>query len=143
MMKSMSTKILSVMAVSALLLAGCGRNEEAKAPASVPAESAAILKYIPADSPYVFASLAPLPDNVMDQLEPKLDRVLVAYQSVLREVVAQQTAGADSELEAEEAAKVEAFVDELAGLLSIDGLREAGIENHHPHVVLQRGKQSS
>ena len=128
MMKSISTKIIAVMAVGALLLAGCGRDEEDKAPARLSAESVAILKYIPADSPYVFASLAPLPDDVMDRLEPKLDRILVSYQSVLREVVAQQTAQADTELEAEEAEKVQAFVDELAGLLSIDGLRDAGID---------------
>jgi hypothetical protein len=129
MINSMSTKILAVMAVGALLLAGCDRDEKEKAPAELLAESADILKYIPADSPYVFASLAPLPDDVMDHLEPKLDRVLIAYQDVLREVVAakQAEAGAD-ELSSEEAEKVEAFVDELASLLSLDGLREAGIE---------------
>ena len=129
MMKSMSTKILSVMAVGALLLTGCDRDDdEAPASAGLPAESVDVLKYIPADSPYVFASLAALPDDVMDQLEPKYDRILLAYQDVLREVVAQQVEESGSELEAEEARKVQAFVDELAGLLSIDGLRDAGID---------------
>lgn len=129
MMNSMSTKILAMMAVGALLLAGCDRDEKEKAPAELLAESADILKYIPADSPYVFAGLAPLPDDVMDHLEPKLDRVLIAYQDVLREVVAAKQAEASAdELSSEEAEKVEAFVDELASLLSLDGLREAGIE---------------
>ncbi len=130
MINSMSTKILAVMAVGALLLTGCDRDEkETKATAELLAESADVLKYIPADSPYVFASLAPLPDDVMDHLEPKLDRVLIAYQDVLREVVAAKQAQASAdEMSAEDAEKVEAFVDELAGLLSIEGLREAGIE---------------
>lgn len=123
-MKSMSTKILAVIAVGALLLAGCGRDDEV----GIPAESINILKYIPADSPYVIASLAPMPDDVMDQLEPKLDRILVAYQAVLREVVAQQAGESGGEFDAEDAEKIEAFVDELAGLLSIDGMREAGID---------------
>lgn len=139
MMKSMSTKIICVMTVGALLLTGCGRDDEDKAAAAVPAESVAILKYIPADSPYVFASLAPLPDDVMDQLEPKLDRILVAYQSVLREVVAQQTEAADNELEAEEAERVQAFVNELAGLLSMDGLRDAGIARDSLGAVYGNG----
>lgn len=126
MINSISTKILAVMAVGALLLTGCDREEQAKAPAELLAESADVLKYIPADSPYVFASLAPLPDDVMDHLEPKLDRVLVSYQSVLREVVAAKQADADS-MSDEEKEKVQAFVDELSGLLSIEGLRGAGI----------------
>ena len=127
MINSISTKILAVMVVGALLVTGCGRDEK-ETSAQLLAESAAVLKYIPADSPYVFATLAPLPDDVMDHLEPKLDRVLVSYQAVLREVVAmkQAEAGAD-EAASEEAERVQAFVDELASLLSIDGLREAGI----------------
>ena len=130
MINSMSTKILAATVAATLLLAGCDReSKEEKARAELLAESADVLKYIPADSPYVFASLAPLPDDVMDHLEPKLDRVLVSYQAVLREVVAarQAEAGAD-EMSAEEAERVQAFVDELAGLLSMDGLRDAGIE---------------
>ncbi len=127
MINSMSTKILAVMAVGALLLTGCDRDE--KAADDLLAKSADVLKYIPADSPYVFASLAPLPDDVMDHLEPKLDRVLIAYQDVLREVVAAKQAQASAdEMSADEAEKVTAFVDELANLLSLDGLRGAGIE---------------
>jgi hypothetical protein len=129
MINSISTKILAVMAVGALLLTGCDRDDKtAKARADLLAASADVLQYIPADSPYVFASLAPLPDDVMDHLEPKLDRVLVSYQAVLREVVAMKQAesGADA-VDSEEAEKVQAFVDELAGLLSVDGLRAAGI----------------
>jgi hypothetical protein len=127
MINSISTKILTLMAVGAVLLTGCDRDEK-EAPAELLAASADVLQYIPADSPYVFATLAPLPDDVMDHLEPKLDRVLVSYQAVLREVVAmkQAEAGADA-VDSEEAQKVQAFVDELAGLLSVDGLREAGI----------------
>ncbi len=130
MINSMSTKILAMMAVGALLLTGCDREDkEEKARAELLAESADVLKYIPADSPYVFASLAPLPDDVMDHLEPKLDRVLVSYQAVIREVVAaKQAREVGDEMSAEEAEQVQAFVDELTNLLSMDGLRNAGIE---------------
>ena len=70
MMNSISTKILAVMAVGALLLTGCDRDDKEKPPAELLAASADILKYIPADSPYVFATLAPLPDDVM--LSPRV-----------------------------------------------------------------------
>lgn len=129
MINSISTKILAGMTVCALLLTGCDRGEkDARVPSDLLAESADVLKYIPADSPYVFATLAPLPDDVMDHLEPKLDRILVSYQAVLREVVVMKQAeeGLDA-ADSEEAEQVQAFVDELAGLLSVEGLREAGI----------------
>ena len=58
MINSISTKILAGMVVGALLVTGCGRDEK-ETSAQLLAESAAVLKYIPADSPYVFATLAP------------------------------------------------------------------------------------
>ena len=53
-----------------------------------------------------------LSSDVMDELEPKLDRVLMSYQDVLREVVAakQAESGPDA-MSDEEQEKVQAFVD--------------------------------
>ncbi len=120
MFKSISTRIFAVLALSALVLTGCGKDEK------IP--DTALLKYVPADTPYVFASLEPLPDDVMDELEPMLDRVLGSYKSVLKEVIATKQAemteyGQDSD----ETKNVNAFVEELSTLLSVQGMRDAGI----------------
>jgi hypothetical protein len=125
---SFSTKVLSVIAAAGLLLTGCGRDDEKSVSPDLLVASSDILQYVPADSPYVIASLAPLPDDVMDSLEPKIDRILLSYQTILREAVAaQQDQSGGEQPDSEEAQQVRAFVDELAGLLSIDGMREAGV----------------
>ena len=127
MIKSISTRILSLLAVSALVLAACGKDDEPAASAEL-GKGGELLSYIPADSPYAFVSLTPLPDDVLDSLEPKLDKVFQSYQAVLQEVVAAKMGEAsDAEMSDEEKERAMAFVDELSGLLSVEGLRGAGI----------------
>ena len=121
MFKSISTKVLAVFAISALMLAGCGKDEETVADDT-------LLKYVPADTAYVFASLEPLPDDVMDEIEPMLDRVLISYRAVLQEVVAAKKGELTEEQQnSEEAQRAKALVDELSTLLSVQGMRDAGI----------------
>ena len=126
MIKSIRTRMLPLLALSALVLASCGKDDD-KAAAGL-GEGAELLKYIPADTPYAFVGLEPMPDDVMDNLEPKLDKVLAAYQDVIRGVVAEKQAqAAESGDEGEDWEQLQAFVDELVNLLSVDGMREAGI----------------
>jgi hypothetical protein len=128
MFKSISTKVLAVFAISALMLAGCGKDEETVETSAAFSSDSSLLKYVPADTPYVFASLEPLPDDVMDQLEPMLDRVLVSYRSVLKEVIAAQQAELTEEQQnSEEAQRTKALVEEMSSLLSVQGMRDAGI----------------
>lgn len=120
MSKSISTKIISLLAVSAFMLAACSKDE--------PSVDNALLKYIPADSPYVFVTLEPISDEIMDDLEPKLDRVLMSYRDVLRETVAAKKAEfSEEEQNSDEAQRIEAFVEEFSTLLSVEGMRNAGI----------------
>lgn len=120
MFKSISTRFFAVLAFSTLVLAGCSKDE--KTP------DTALLKYVPADTPYVFASLEPLPDDVMDELEPMLDRVLVSYRSVLEEViVAKEAELTEEEQASKDTQRAKAFVEGLSTLLSVEGMRDAGI----------------
>jgi len=121
MFKSISTRVFAVFAISTLMVAGCGKDEETVADDT-------LLKYVPADTPYVFASLEPLPDDIMDELEPMIDRVLVSYRSVLEEViVAKEAELIEEQRTSEDTQKVKAFVEGLSTLLSVEGMREAGI----------------
>lgn len=121
MFKSISTKVFAVFAISTLMVAGCGKDEETVADDT-------LLKYVPADTPYVFASLEPLPDDIMDELEPMIDRVLVSYRSVLEEViVAKEAELTEEQRTSEDTQKVKAVVEGLSTLLSVEGMREAGI----------------
>ena len=121
MFKLISTKVLAVFAISAFMVAGCGKDEETVADDT-------LLKYVPADTPYVFASLEPLPDDVMDEIEPMLDRVLLSYRSVLKEVIAaKQAESTEEQQNSEEAQRTKALVEEVSTLLSVQGMRDAGI----------------
>lgn len=91
--------------------------------------SADLLKYVPADTPYVFASLRPMPDKLADKIEPTVDQVLRAYQRIIRYSVSEKLAEVSSDDGgAAEAQRVEALVDEVLDLMSVDGIRNAGVQ---------------
>jgi len=90
--------------------------------------SSDLLKYIPADTPYVFASLEPLPTEVADKFEPSIDEVLQAYQRVLRYAMAQKLVEMSSEEEGgEDAEQFRGVVEGILDLMSLEGIRGAGI----------------
>ena len=138
MLKSVSSKLVLTAIIASLFLYGCSSEEES---ATVDLAAAGdLLKYVPADSPYVFASLAPLPDDVMDKLEPSIDRVLAAYETIIQEMLVMATAeaeasgGDDGDIE-----KTKAVLGELSALMSVDGLREAGFDRESRAVVYGNG----
>jgi len=88
-----------------------------------------LLKYVPADTPYVFVSLEPLPDKVADKFEPTVDRIMLAYQRVIRYTMEQKLSeGAVGDDDAGEIEKIRSLVDEVLGLMSVKGIRDIGIQ---------------
>ena len=87
-----------------------------------------LLQYIPEDTPYVMALTKPLPDDVMDKFEPAVDKTLAAYQRVLQYHMSEQMVELSSEEGgAEQAEQLQSFMDEILSLMSVEGLREAGM----------------
>ena len=116
MFNSKSTKVVSLLAITAVALAACGKDDEATTSSAAVSASSDLLQYIPADSPYVFVSLEPVSDDIMDNLEPKLDRVLSAYQDVVTEVVTAKLDELDEEeRDSAEAQQVDQQVDRRCG----------------------------
>jgi len=130
-----------VLVVAVLLtLAACGKKDEAPVIASPLTDTSGPLRYVPADTPYVLAGLEPAPDDFMDKMEPKIDQLLATYRSTLKAVMATATAedaeaGADLNLDAPDAA----LVDEFMTLLSLDGLRGAGMTRDSTLVFYGHG----
>jgi hypothetical protein len=121
MLKIAQSRSLLLLAACALAVAGCGKSKEDEAE-SLLTDSSGLLRYVPADTPYVFGSLAPPPDEFLDRIEPKVDRLLAAYSEMLGVVMAEaQSEGG----EAEEMEKYDALVTEVRSLLSLEGLNEA------------------
>ena len=102
-------------------------------------DESGILKFIPDDTPYVFVSGNPLPDDLMDFMEPQIDDMLKAYQVVVREMFRSAMAINSADMSVEEMQQYSAVIDELASLLSIEGIRNAGIERDAAMVVFGNG----
>lgn len=87
-----------------------------------------LLRYIPADTPYVFALTAPLPSELTDKLEPTIDELLQAYQRILRHAMAEQLVKMSSEEDAaDDAEQFRGVAEEVLSLMSLEGIRGAGI----------------
>jgi len=94
--------------------------------------SADLLSYIPEDTPYVFAATKPLPKALSKKMEPAVEEMLDAMRSIMRNAMADelvkmsesQEEGADVE-----ATAFRATMEQFIGMMSLDTLREAGIQN--------------
>jgi hypothetical protein len=87
-----------------------------------------LLQYIPEDTPYVMAFTKPLPDDIMDKFEPAIDKAMSAYKQILQYHMSEYLVGvAAQEGGAEKAGQLQAVMDELLALMSIQGIRDAGL----------------
>jgi hypothetical protein len=108
------------MVVIALLTSSCADEKDRK-----PNE---ILQYIPADTPYVMAFTKPFPDDLMDKVEPSIDKMLSAYQRMMRYRLSEHLIELSAqEGGAERAERLQEFMDEMISFMSVKGLREAGV----------------
>jgi len=98
-----------------------------------------VLQYVPDETPYIFASGTPLPDELLDKLEPRFDEMLKAYQVFFREIFRSTLAKNSTEMSAEEIQRTLALVDEVMTLFSIEGLRNAGFERDSSLVLFGNG----
>jgi len=99
-----------------------------------------LLKYIPADTPYVFVSTEPLPSDLADKIEPTIDGILKSYQQILRYVVAEQAAKISAEEGgADKAEQFSGVAEEFLSLMSLEGIRGAGIERDTAFALYGNG----
>jgi hypothetical protein len=140
MFKIKYASLIVVALSSALALTACGKSKEEEVSASILASEESILRYVPADSLYVIANVKPLPDALLDKVEPKLDRLLASYDVLLQEVVAMAIAeSGEDTADGAEAEKMTAIVDELSSLMSLEGLRSAGFTRDSTAVIYGNG----
>jgi hypothetical protein len=104
------------------------------------ANSVDILKYIPADTPYVVASTEPLPAKLAAKLEPTIDELLQGYQGMLRYVLEDQLAKMSAEEGGEEQAEqFRGLMEEVLNLVSLQGIRDAGFDRESAFAFYGNG----
>jgi hypothetical protein len=107
-----------------LILAACsGGDDEA------PANGEGVLSYVPADTPYVFAATTPLPEEVREKFAPHVEAIVKSYSSLMQASLSQEP-GDDEEthLGDESRKRVAAMIEQLAGMVTVEGIPEAGID---------------
>ena len=123
-----------------VLLAACSKTTEEPESVVPLSDAAGLLRYVPADTPYLFAALAPGPDDFMDKMEPKIDQLLTTYRTILQEIVKSESQDvAEEDRDPEREALIEGVVEELTTLLSLDGLRAAGLTRDSTTVLYGNG----
>lgn len=103
---------LSSLLALALVLAACGKDRDGAAP----------LAFAPADTPYVFANLEPMPDAVIDSWSKLMTPVQAAYAAMLEEARAKIEQDDDPEKARRTLAVMELFQDKL----SLEGWERIG-----------------
>jgi hypothetical protein len=93
-----------------------------------------LLRFVPADTPYVFASGEPLDDDFMDALEPHVNELLSAYRDMLLSMAEKQSGE-----EGEDAETLAALLTELSPLFSVEGWKDAGFERDDQMVLYGNG----
>lgn len=119
--------LLSFALVLPLALASC-----AEKPKDGLTSGEGILRYVPAESPYVFAMTRRIPDDVREKLGASTQEVMQIYPRVIR--AALTDAASDSPEQAAASAearqRVVTIVDELAALVTPEGIPAAGIDKN-------------
>jgi hypothetical protein len=140
MFKFRTVSLIIATLAGVLTLAACDRSKEEEASVSALASTQSMLRYVPADSLYVIANVEPLPDALLDKLEPKLDQVLSSYRVLLQHVVVMAAAEAGEDAaDSPEVSQLTAIADELSALMSLDGLRSAGFSRDSTAVMYGNG----
>lgn len=117
----------------ASLLSACGKSD---GPESALNDESGLLRYVPADSPYVFARLAPLPEDFRRKVEPQAELINEQNRQMLEKVFAME--GLDESPEGE---KVLDLARRFLELGSEEGLTRAGLERDAPILVYGNGER--
>lgn len=106
-------------------LSACGSGD--KGPESVLTNADGVLGFVPADTPYVFATPESMPDAVLDKLEESSDSLYAAYETVLKNSLTEMADELESQGDEEQAELALSLGREIAGLLQSENLRAAGV----------------
>ncbi|MDH3274358.1 MAG: hypothetical protein OEM64_07280 [Gammaproteobacteria bacterium] len=139
MLKSIDRKVFLTALISAFLFVACSKSDD-KGDTAVFSSDETILRYVAADTPYIFAATEPLPDDVLDKIEPHVDQMMASYQEILKAAIsAHQKEMSEEERNSDDVQKLTAVVEEMTSLLSIEGLRGAGFSRESTGALYGNG----
>lgn len=137
-MLNMKSKLVWLIIVG-LSISACSKDSDESVGGALTA-SDGVLKYVPADTPYVLAMPVALPDDVLDKMELQTDLILQMYPDLLEGILKSTIATREADgQESEGLEQAMPLLDELDSLMSIEGLRAAGIDRDSRFVMYGAG----
>ena len=128
-------RLITLTLVTLLWLAACGKSEEPTASTA----TNELLSYVPADTPYLFANLEPVPEEVIDTFLTRLQPVLDSMQSQLSIGRAEMDSVEGKNGNDPGARLSHALLLELDGNLSRSGLESMGFDLRAKKVIYGMG----
>lgn len=130
--KLLPTFLVAIAAAS--LVSACGKSRDADSAFS---DESSLLRYVPADSAYLFAKLGPMPADYTARVKPQMDIINAENRKLVERAI---LGGRDDrdELTPELEDMLELFTD-LNDLMSTGGLESAGIGPDSQLVVYAQG----
>jgi len=128
-------RLITLTLVTLLWLAACGKSEEPTASTA----TNELLTYVPADTPYLFANLEPVPEEVIDTFLTRLQPVLDSMQSQLSIGRAEMESVEGKNGNDPGARLAHALLLELDGNLSRSGLESMGFDLRAKKVIYGMG----
>ena len=129
--------LLAALLMSSLVLTACERKPSSPA---VLSSSDSVLRYIPADTPYVLVNPEPLDDDLVRKMFGEAELLSKGYELALRDsltiAVDEYPEGSEERDRAERAAVV---MNDVLALFSLDGMREAGFDTNESMAVYGHG----
>ena len=133
-MQSGYSNLLRLACLLPLLLLGCSDSPSGSADLKTSGEG--VLRYVPADSPYVFAVLESAPEEVREKLSPHVKTLVRSYADMVRAIVVHRPEDAEeSGFDDDTRRRIAAVIDELGGMITAEGMPEAGIGPESDAVI--------
>jgi len=131
-------RLTTLALVTLLSLGACGKSDESSE-AAANAATNELLAYVPADTPYLFANLEPVPGDVIDTFLTRLQPVLDSMQSQLS-IGRAEMESVEGENGDDPAIRLaHALLLELDGNLSRSGLESMGFDLRAKKVIYGMG----
>jgi hypothetical protein len=122
--------LLGLAGIALLAIVSCGRRNTAWTDAE------GLLKYVPADTPYLYAALQPQPEDLLEKLEPWMESMVDSYRALIDAAFAEVDASQLSEAQRQQ---VRSVGEILAELVTPEGRENAGFGSGTLGVLYGRG----
>jgi len=127
-------RLITPLLIALLALGACGKSDEPVL-ATTDAGDNSLLSYVPEDTPYVMANLAPISDEILDSYLAKAQPVLEAMQAQLSQARASMESPGNPHNDDPEAQLAHALLSELDGNLNRTGIENMGFDLRAHKVI--------